>query len=141
MKKIIIVVFVILAGYLSVSYFSTPSSGDSEGGITIILIDKEQNIISEETYLFESEITLFEFMQTRYDLGCANNSYRLDETCSFTMLDNHIILGIDDVVTDWTSSYIQIYIDDAPSEYGVDLIALKNNTTYTFKYVDLGGSN
>lgn len=141
MKKILIVLVTIVAGYFAAIYFLEPVEGDIEGGVTIILIDEDGEVISDVRYDFEEETTLFQLLDREYDLACASSSYRPDETCSFVQLNSHILLEIDELKTNWTTSYIQIIIDDTPSNYGVDRILLTDNTSYTFKYVDLGGGN
>jgi hypothetical protein len=141
MKKILIVLVTIVAGYFAAIYFLEPVEGDIEGGVTIILIDEDGEVISDVRYDFEEETTLFQLLDREYDLACASSSYQPDETCSFVQLNSHILLEIDELKTNWTTSYIQIIIDDTPSNYGVDRILLTDNTSYTFKYVDLGGGN
>jgi hypothetical protein len=141
MKKILIVLVTIVAGYFAAIYFLEPVEGDIEGGVTIILIDEDGEVISDVRYDFEEETTLFQLLDREYDLACASSSYQPDETCSFVQLNSHILLEIDELKTNWTTSYIQILIDDTPSNYGVDRILLTDNTSYTFKYVDLGGGN
>ena len=141
MKKIISVIVVLAISFFSYSYFSQPTTGDDEGGINIILIDESGDIVSEENYEFVEEKSLYELMDENYELTCASNTYKPDETCSFVALNNHILLGIDEVQTDWYGSYIQIIVNDVPSVVGVDSIMLEDETTYTFKYVDLDGDN
>jgi hypothetical protein len=141
MKKILIVLVTIVAGYFATSYFLEPVEGDIEGGVTIVLIDENSEIISETLFAFEEETTLFQLMNREYELTCADSSYQPDDTCSFVQLNSHMLLEIDELETNWTNSYIQIFIEDTPSNYGVDRILLTDNTTYTFKYVDLGGGN
>ena len=141
MKKVLIVLVVIIAGYFSAAYFLTPVEGDVEGGVTIILIDEFGNEISNETFDFESEMSLFELLNIEYDISCADSGYQADETCDFEQLGSHIILEIDELQTDWNSSYIQIFVGETASNFGIDRIMLEDNTTYVFKYVDLGGGN
>lgn len=139
MKKVIIILAVLLAGFLGYEYFSQTTSGDTEGGITVQVIDESGEIVSERNFVFEEEQSLFELMNENYDLGCADSSYKLDEECEFIQLNSHMILKIDTVETDWYGSYLQILVNDVPSVYGADGVMLEDNTTYTFKYVDLGG--
>jgi len=141
MKKVIILIISIVAAYAGVMYFSASINGDSEGGITIILKDDNGDIVSTESYQFTSEESLFNFIRSNYQVTCANSNYKPDSSCEFVMLESHVILEIDSLQTNWTGSYLQIFINDVPSQYGVDKIMLEDNTTYTFKYVDLGGGN
>ena len=141
MKKLILIVFVLILGIYGYLYFSAPINGDTQGGITVVLIDDSGAKIDTQIFEFSEETSLYDLMNENYDLGCANLSYNLDEECGTIILNSHVILKIDNVVTDWNSSYIQIFVNDVPSEFGIDDIMLKDETIYTFKYSDLGGDN
>lgn len=141
MKKIAILLVVFGLAFVGYKYFSSPIKGDHTGGVNVILIDESGVTVSNDNFDFDTEITLFDFVDNHYNLSCADTSYKPDDTCSFTMLNSHILLSIGEIETSWTGSYIQILVDDIPSEYGIDRIMLKDNTSYTFKYVDLGGAS
>lgn len=141
MKKLIILVVILGLAFAGYKYFSAPIKGDEAGGVNIILIDETGKVVSNVEYDFQTEVNLFTFMNEHYSLSCADSGYKTDDTCSFTMLESHVLLVVDDVESTWTGSFIQIIIDEIPSEYGIDRIMLKDNTTYTFKYVELGGAS
>ena len=133
------VVIAAIAGYL---YFSQAQpEGDIEGGVTIILIDEEGVEISNVNYEFTEEMTVYEFLELHYEVGCADNDYKLSSTCEVVSLNSRIILKIDTLETNWTNNYIQIFVNDVPAVYGADQINLTDETVYQFKYTDLGGGN
>ena len=133
------VVIAALAGYL---YFSQAQpEGDIQGGVTIILIDEEGKEISNETYIFTEEMTIYEFLELHYEVGCADSDYKLSSECEVVSLNSRIIMKIDALETNWNNNYIQIFVNDIPAVYGVDQINLTDETVYQFEYTDLGGGN
>ena len=141
MKKVIISIIVLLSLTVIFFYFSQPQSGDNQGVITVRVIDQDNNVVIDDEITFTEEVSLFEILQDNYDIGCANSSYIIDYTCSFKQLNSHIVLGIEDMETDWYGSYLQIFINDEASIYGVDLILVEDETIYEFRYIDLGGDD
>jgi len=139
MKKLLIIIAVVGFGILGYTYASTPASGDTQGGIHIEVVDQEGNIVINDYYDFEEETSLFDILQENYEIGCADSSYNIDYTCDYKALNNHIILGIEGVETDWTNSFLEIKIDDEESQYGADLIMVLDETTYRLTYTSLGG--
>ena len=142
MKKVIVIITVLIMSYALYAYFSTPISGDDNGRVTIILVDESNQLISEEILTFTEEISLFELLDSNYNIEYNEVMLpQLDEEGQVVFVNSHIILGIDDLQSDWSNSYIQIFIDDIPSQYGADLIMIKDGETYTFQYTSLGGAS
>jgi len=139
MKKIVIILVVLGFSFIGYTYASTPLSGDVQGGIHIEVIDETGETIINDYYVFEEEGSLFEILQENYSIGCADSSFQLDDTCSYEALNNHMILAIEDVETDWYNSFLEITIDGEKSQYGVDSIMVEDETVYTFTYTSLGG--
>ena len=139
MKKLLMIVVVLGLGFLGYAYTSTPASGDEQGGIHIEVIDETGNAIVNDYYQFEEETSLYEILQENYEIGCADSSYNLDTTCSFTALNNHMLLSVESVETDWYNSFLEIAVDGVKSQYGIDSIMLIDDTTYRIEYIALGG--
>lgn len=139
MKKLLMIITVIGLGFIGYTYASTPASGDSQGGIHIEVVDQEGTIIISDYYDFEEETSLFDILQENYEIGCADASYEMDYTCEYTAWNNHIILGVESVETDWWNSFLEITVDDVKSQYGADSIMLIDETTYRLTYTSLGG--
>ncbi len=140
MKKMILSFIVIAISASLYFYFSQASDdGDKLGEITIKVYDENNSLVIEDTISFTDENTLFDVLTENYTIGCADRHYKIDYDCEFISINSHIILAINDVETDWYGSYLQIFIDGSPSNYGVDLINITDNSVYEFKYVDLGG--
>jgi hypothetical protein len=141
MKKIILIIAILVIGYFGYSYFSTPLSGDDEGGVQIVLIDEQGIKIFEDYYEFTEETSLYDLMRENYDIACADSNYHLDESCNSVAFGSHVILQIESVTTDWYTSFLEISIDDVPSQYGIDQIMITDDTTYTFRVTSLGGAS
>ncbi len=139
MKKIIIILVVLGISFVGYTYASTPLSGDVQGGIHIEVVDEVGVTIISDYYDFEEEVSLFDILQENYALGCADSGFKMDDTCSYKVLNNHMILAIEDVETDWYNSFLEITINGDESQYGVDSIMVEDDTVYTFTYTSLGG--
>lgn len=141
MKKAVVSVLVLLGTFALFFYFSQPQEGDQSGTITIKVYDETNQVVIDDVISFTNTKTLFQILDEEYSIGCANSAYQLDETCSFKQLNSHIVLSINDVITDWMNSYLEISIDGTRSNYGVDLIEVKDGSVYEFKFTDLGGDD
>lgn len=141
MKKFISLFIIVLIAFGAYTYFSQPIKGDDEGGVTVVLLDKSGAEISSDSYDFNNQQSLYDLVKNNYQIACASSSYQVDETCSFISLESHILLKINELDTNWSGSYIQIFVNGIPSEYGIDQVMLTDNSIYVFKYVDLGGGN
>jgi hypothetical protein len=141
MKKVIVLVVIVAIGFFGYDFFSRLPEADEMGNFTIILVDENGDIVHNEVHEFYQETGLFDVLDQQYRVGCANLSYQIDETCETVFPNGHVLLKIDDIETDWYGSYIQIYVNDLPSEYGIDQIMVNNGDVYKFVYVDLGGGS
>ena len=139
MKKLIMIVVVLGLGFIGYMYASTPLRGDEQGGVHIEVINDLGEVAINDYYEFTEETTLFDLLEQNYEIGCADSGYSVDYTCEYTTFNSHVILVVEDVETDWENSFLEIKIDDVKSNYGVDLIMLEDNTTYTLTYTSLGG--
>lgn len=141
MKKILIslVALVLLVGsFLALSYFNF---SDTEGSISIILIDEIGDTISSKEYEFKKEDTLFKILDENYDLACANSNYRSTDICEKGLFTSRIILKIDGLETDWRNTYIAIYENNEYSTLGIDNISLNDGDIFVFEYKIVGDDN
>lgn len=143
MKKLIITsVLIAIAG---ISFFVSDllKQNDSDGEITIVLVDQIGDIVSSEKYEFLETDTLFDILKENYEVGCADASFHLSTECKALPLGSRVLMKIDSVETDWMNTFIAIYINDEYSNYGIDDIPLKNGDVIKFEYtiVEVGGDN
>ena len=88
--------------------------------VNIVISNKEETI-RNDNYQIKSDVTLFNLLDTNYDIV-------YDETIYGVRL-----LGIDTIITDFKSSYIAIYVDNKYSSYGISNIKLYDGIKISFK--------
>lgn len=88
--------------------------------VNIVISNKEETI-RDDNYQVKSDTTLFNLLDTNYDIV-------YDETIYGVRL-----LGIDTIITDFKSSYIAIYVDNKYSSYGISNIKLYDGIKISFK--------
>ena len=133
MKKLILTAIAIGFGALGFFVYDLLTQTTGNGVVTILVVDANDTVIYEEEHAFTEDDTLFSLLQDNFDLTCANNLYQASD-CTNASFFGTVILGIDDLQTDWTTDYIAIYINDDYSGYGVDGIQLKDGDVYRFEY-------
>lgn len=140
MKKILLSVIVLAVGIGSFLYFSTPKETKANGFVTIELVDENGTIVVNENVDLEAGDTLFDVLSRNHTVYCANAAYKPTTDCKESV-NGRVILGIDDVTSTWTTSFIAIYVNDEYSNYGIDRISLEKDTTYRFEYTVVGGGS
>jgi hypothetical protein len=141
MKKILIscvALVLLVSSFLALSYFDF---SDIEGTISITLKDEIGDTISSKEYDFTSEDTLFTILEENYEIGCADSSYQVTKICEKGLFTSRILLEIDDLKTDWRSSYISIYENEEYSTQGIDNISLNDGDKFVFEFKIVGGDN
>ena len=134
MNKLVITVIVIVFATASFVIFSQANKSDKLGEITIILIDEIGDTTSNIKYDFTEEDTLFSILDENFNLMCANNSYKIDDNCDPVLFGSRVIMKIDTIETDFSHNFIRIYINDVPSQTGIDFIPLKDGYLYRFNF-------
>ena len=86
-----------------------------------IVVSNREETIRDDNYQVKSDVTLFNLLDTNYDIV-------YDETIYGVRL-----LGIDTIITDFKSSYIAIYVDNKYSNYGISNIKLYDGIKISFK--------
>jgi len=129
MKKVFL--SLLLIGLAIVAYRLIPTiNGDDEGVVSFKVMDESSTLIESEL-TFDETMTLFELLDEYYDIKCANNNYGIDDNCQERPM-GRVILVIEDIETDWTSSFFQIRINGEPSNYGVDSIEVNDGDDIVF---------
>ncbi len=120
--KIAIAVLVVLIAVSSVIIYNKlhNPTADVGGGVTVELVDLEGNVKVKQLD-FEEGYTLERLMSENYKLTYKDDQY------------GTLLLGIDDIQTDFVTTYIAIYIDEEYSNYGLSSIQLKEGSTYSFR--------
>ena len=86
-----------------------------------IVISNQEQIIKDDNYEVKSDVTLFNLLDSKYELVYDETIYGIR------------LLGIDTIITDFKTSYIAIYVDDKYSSYGISKIELYDGIKIDFK--------
>jgi hypothetical protein len=122
MKRILVSLLAI-GVLLSVGlFFGRTFQAPEAGVITIVLVDDDVER-SKATWPFEQGDTLYDILSRHYTIYCADRSYQIDPSCApamFSEITGRVLLGIDDLESNWTDTFIQIQINGVPSPLGMD---------------------
>ena len=121
----VFITFVVLLGSSIIGIISFSPVNDTNGTITIQVIDKNGIETINENYIFDESDSLFEILNNNYNIA-----YR-----EYTV--GIILLCIEEVCTNFDSDYIAIYIDGEYSKYGISIIPLEDQKIYSFIYKEI----
>lgn len=137
MKKILLTIFVLLVVFTL--FLLLRNDGAKNAGEVVIIVHDGSEIVSEETFLYSEGDTLFDLLNTHYDLVCANANYQPSDECKDLLFGSPVILGIDGVLTNWIDGYFAIYVNDSYSTLGVDMIEIEDGDIVRFEVQEVGG--
>ena len=86
-----------------------------------IVISNQEEIIKDDNYEINSDVTLFNLLDSNYELVYDETAYGVR------------LLGIDTIITDFKTSYIAIYVDNKYSSYGISNIKLHDGIKISFR--------
>ena len=124
MRKLIIkiIVSLILIGIAIGTFFIINNiSSSGSGTLNIKVYDINENMVSDKDIEFKKEDKLIDILENNYQIRTSNSTYGI------------VLYDIDDIKTDFTTTYIAIYIDDKYSNYGVSGIKLYDGMRISFK--------
>lgn len=138
--KILISIFIAIGlGFAIYSvYEQSPNNIPTDeliGEIHFMLYDESQTLVVDDQLSIYRNDTLFTLLNRHYDLVCADNQYQADSSCSYRFVQGYALLGIDDVITDWHSTFLSIYINDKIALTGVSGIEPKDDDTIEIKVI------
>ena len=136
MKKWLFTGLVLILTFVSLFILNLEAITQDSGEITIVL-QSGKLTIKEETISFKEGDTLLNVLSESFDVKCADQNYQ-PTSCENTPIIGTVILGLDDVLTDWTHNYLAIYIDGTYSTVGIDHIVLSDGMTITFVKTNVG---
>lgn len=138
MKKVMITFAALIVAGLAF-WFSSINRNDSLGHISITVSNELNEIVIDDSFDFTDDDTLLDILIDNYEIGCADSSYNISDTCD--SMTGNIVLKINDVETDWDNNYIAIYVNDIYSVYGIESIVLHDGDVYNFSFTEVGGFN
>jgi len=139
----ILLSLILLVG-LGLTYYAvsdqTPKTVNTEEGIGEIqfqLYNEFDEIqVDDELVLYEDD-TLFTILNRHYDLVCANQHYQPDDSCSYQFLYGYIVLGIENVETNWYGDFLSIYVNGKVAVKGVSGIYPKDGDVIEIKVISV----
>ena len=135
--KIILSLVLLIAVVVSVKLLLPDQQANSDGHITFILVNETgEEVINEEIPYYKGD-TLYDVLQRKYDVLCANIEYEKDDTCSYDSEYGKALLQIEDVETDWYNSFLALYINDEYANYGVSKLPFKDGDIIRFVWTPL----
>ncbi len=108
---------------LSYVYFSTGLISSDDGEITVELVSQDGQVLKTKTLSFETGENLYEVLDRHFELelmGSRHDSF------------GRILLGIDELSTDFQSSFIYIELNGEAALRGIDNLPLEDGATYRF---------
>ena len=122
-----IIVSILLITTVVVTIVLTNNNKPNKGDIynVNIVIKNQSETLNDDYYEIESDQTLFDLLDSNYELKYDNTAYGVR------------LLGIDTIITDFKTSYIAIYVDDKYSSYGISNIKLYDGIKITLKETNL----
>lgn len=128
MKKLIIkiIVSLILIGiaigtFVVVNNINNKKVEDGIININIKLYDINEKIVSDKDFKVNSDDKLLDILKNNYTVRTSNSTY------------GAIIYDIDDIKTDFKTTYIAIYVDDKYSQVGISSIVIYDGMRVVFK--------
>ncbi|MBR6072675.1 MAG: hypothetical protein IKP77_07600 [Acholeplasmatales bacterium] len=128
MKKLIIkiIVSLILIGiaigtFVIVNNINSKKVEDSIININIKLYDINESMVSDKDFKVNSDDKLLDILKNNYTIRTSNSTY------------GAIIYDIDDIKTDFKTTYIAIYVDDKYSQVGISSIVIYDGMKVSFK--------
>jgi hypothetical protein len=140
----IILIIMSLTLYFS-NHLQPEPINDALGEVQIVVIDEEGNEVINDLIPFDEDDTLLSLLESHYTLTIQRGYTQLP--------DSTVILGIDEVITNFESDFLRITIDghlydrhgnlveknNHVSVVGVDLIPLIDGNKVTFTYTKVNG--
>ena len=112
-----------ILSFLLVNYYNKSQVKRAEDGsinVQIIVIDIDSNTLSDKTYSTDNS-SLYDLMDANYNLKTEDGTY------------GKVLLGIDNLITDFNTTYISIYINGDYAQYGISSLQISDGDVFEFK--------
>jgi len=139
-KVIITAVMVIILGvmiyFLNTQSPSEITTEEKIGEIHFRLYNEDDTLVIDDMLNLYHDDTLFTILNRHYDLVCADRNYQPDDTCSYSFINGYVLLGIDDIESDWYTTVLSIYVNGDLAVEGVSGIDPKDGDVITIRKTD-----
>ncbi len=125
MKNIIIkiIVSLILIGVAIGTFFivNNLSKSSYDGTINIKVYDIDEKLVSDKDINFKNDDKFIDILENNYTIRTSTSTY------------GYILLDLDEIKTDFKTTYIAIYVDDKYSNVGISGMKLYDGMRVSFK--------
>lgn len=112
---------------------------NSAGTLTLTLSEAGV-LVQEADHNFTEDDTLYTLLERHYDIACADPSYAPSDACeplSFSGVEGRILMHVNELETDWFTSYLEISVNGNKANYGIDQLPLKDGDIIDLNAVSL----
>ena len=109
--------------FVFIDYYNKSKVKRAEDGsitVEIIVSNIDSIILSDKTYKTDNS-SLYDLMDANYTLKTDDGSY------------GKILLGIDNLITDFNTTYISILVNGEYAQYGISSLQISDGDVFTFK--------
>lgn len=139
MKKTLIKFGLLVVGlvalFITYKLFFNSGGAKGDGTITLIVIDENGDEVIHDELEFRHKMTLLEVIQKHYRVTCRGPFNRVEDACS--PKDNIVILGIEDVQTDFNRTFLAIYVNNKFSKVGINDIEFQDGDVIKIQVEDV----
>ena len=111
-----------IISFVLVQYYNKSRVKRSEDGsinVQILVIDIDSKIISDNSYNTDNS-SLYDLMANNYELKTEDGTY------------GKVLLGIDNLITDFDTTYIAIYVNGEYAQFGISSLQISDGDVYEF---------
>lgn len=109
-------------------------------GTLTLTLSEAGVLIHESNHTFTEDDSLYTVLEANYDIQCADASYAPTDVCeplSFSGVEGRILMHVNELETDWFTSYIEISVNGNKANYGIDQLPLKDGDIIDLNAVSL----
>ncbi len=109
--------------FVLVNYYNKSQVKRAEDGsihVQVLVIDIDSNTLSDNSYSTDNS-SLYDLMDEHYTLKTEDGTY------------GKVLLGIDNLITDFNTTYIAIYVNGDYANYGISTLQISDGDVFEFK--------
>lgn len=139
MQKVFVTLAMMAIMAIALFLYDQSLENSTAGTLTITLSDAGETI-HEASHPFTEDDTLYTLLDAHYEIRCADANYQPSDRCeslSFTGVEGRILMHVNELETDWFTSYIEISLNGQKANYGMDQLPLDDGDWVDLNAVQL----
>ncbi|MCR5112848.1 MAG: DUF4430 domain-containing protein [Acholeplasmatales bacterium] len=119
----LLMVGICVLAFVLVNYYNKSQVKRAEDGsihVQVLVIDIDSNTLSDNSYSTDNS-SLYDLMDEHYTLKTEDGTY------------GKVLLGIDNLITDFNTTYIAIYVNGDYANYGISTLQISDGDVFEFK--------